>query len=506
MGIKQDVFGLEQIYRLQVEGNWSTRGEVWTSPSPFGKVHPFGYFGGGFNPNVLSTVDRIDYSNDTATASVKGPLSLAKWNFSATGNQNFGYYAGGANPSATPTAISSTDRIDYTNDTATAVVKGPLSSDKIMFGAVGNQSFGYFGGGYISKSTVDRIDYSNDTATALVRGPLDRSDNRLGGSGNSDFGYLVGGDVKSKVSRIDYSNDTATASPKGPLATARKFSQGTGDSSFGYFAGGGTPGAVSIVDRIDYSNDTATASEKGPLSVTRTYYFGATSAQANAITTPTIFSASTVRENVAPQGTDFGYFAGDSSGGGPFTSMDRIDYSNDTETASPRGNVLTVKRKNFGAVSSASHGYFGGGKGPSSSPSNLTSVDRIDFANDTAVALAKGPLSATRYTLTATGNSSFGYFIGGSNGRTIVDRVDYSNDTATASLKGPLSVARDELAATGDTSFGYFGGGDNGSQNVSIIDRIDYSNDTATAAGKGPLSLARNFLAATSAAANALPQ
>ena len=34
MGIKQDVFGLEQIYRLQVEGNWSTRGEVWLIPPP----------------------------------------------------------------------------------------------------------------------------------------------------------------------------------------------------------------------------------------------------------------------------------------------------------------------------------------------------------------------------------------------------------------------------------------------------------------------------------------
>jgi hypothetical protein len=40
-----------------------------------------------------------------------------------------------------------------------------------------------------------------------------------------------------------------------------------------------------------------------------------------------------------------------------------------------------------------------------------------------------------------------------------VDRIDYSNDTATASPKGPLSVARNRLAATGNSSFGYFGGG-----------------------------------------------
>ena len=74
MGIKQNVFGLEQIYRLQIEGQWSTRGDVWTSPSPFSKAHPFGYFGGGFPNPQKSTVDRIDYSNDTATSSVKGPL------------------------------------------------------------------------------------------------------------------------------------------------------------------------------------------------------------------------------------------------------------------------------------------------------------------------------------------------------------------------------------------------------------------------------------------------
>jgi hypothetical protein len=33
------------------------------------------------------------------------------------------------------------------------------------------------------------------------------------------------------------------------------------------------------------------------------------------------------------------------------------------------------------------------------------------------------------------------------------------NDTATASPKGPLSPARYGLAATGNSSFGYFGGG-----------------------------------------------
>ena len=64
------------------------------------------------------------------------------------------------------------DRIDYSNDTATASPKGPLSLARSYLAATGNSSFGYFGGGYPAKSTVDRIDYSNDTATAAVKGPL----------------------------------------------------------------------------------------------------------------------------------------------------------------------------------------------------------------------------------------------------------------------------------------------------------------------------------------------
>ena len=47
MGIRNDVFGLEQIYQLQIEGQWSTKGDVWNTPSPFTKALPFGYFGGG---------------------------------------------------------------------------------------------------------------------------------------------------------------------------------------------------------------------------------------------------------------------------------------------------------------------------------------------------------------------------------------------------------------------------------------------------------------------------
>jgi hypothetical protein len=44
----------------------------------------FGYFGGGGAPGPKSLIDRIDYSNDTATASTKGPLTYSAYGIGAT--------------------------------------------------------------------------------------------------------------------------------------------------------------------------------------------------------------------------------------------------------------------------------------------------------------------------------------------------------------------------------------------------------------------------------------
>jgi hypothetical protein len=72
---------------------------------------------------AVSTVDRIDFSNDSSTASVRGPLSLARRDLAATGNSNYGWFGGGINFHP----LSTVDRIDFSNDSATASVRGPLS-------------------------------------------------------------------------------------------------------------------------------------------------------------------------------------------------------------------------------------------------------------------------------------------------------------------------------------------------------------------------------------------
>ena len=90
----------------------------------------FGYFGGGGTPSFVSTVDRIEYSNDTAAATPKGPLSATGGFGSATGNSSFGYFAGG-DPGPSPAGNSRVQRLDYANDTNTAVLRGPTKHNRL---------------------------------------------------------------------------------------------------------------------------------------------------------------------------------------------------------------------------------------------------------------------------------------------------------------------------------------------------------------------------------------
>ena len=561
----------------------------------------YGYWGGGNGP--LSSVDRVDYNNDTATASPKGNLSLSKKWLTATGNSSYGYYAGGN----TGSDISSVDRIDFSSDTSTAAAKGPLSANKRWPMATGNASYGYVGGGEpapapaYTYSTIDRIDYSNDTATASPKGNLAKSRYGGGATGNADFGYYGGGypAPTSRIDRLDFSNDTANAVVKGPLVAVRKYLAATGSQSYGYFIGGKQPGTYSYVDRVDYSNDTPTASPKGPLS-RQDSSFSAASAQANAVTgTPTFIprirwvdsaaeaSASTAGPNTGYWGAGYsgggtsyvsridfdndtatatpkgplthnswdGGMTGDSSygrngagDGGPagyLTTVDRIDYSNDTPTATPKG-PLSVARRGLGATGNLSYGYFWTGysssivdridysndtatasglqpsqPGPGASGTGNTSygyfnvgnskstVERIDYSNDSASPSPKGSLTSSRTYAVATGNASFGYFGGNNNPvESIVDRIDYANDTATAVTKGPLDGPRGLQGATGNASYGYWGGGDsNITMNISSVSRVDFSNDTATASPKGPLDTnAHRFTNAVGSRMNGFPQ
>jgi hypothetical protein len=455
------------------------------------RVGNFGWFGGGTNPltnpTFITPVDRINFLNDSVTASVRGPLSAGRYQLAAAGNSNYGWFGGGSNP----VTVSTVDRIDFSNDSGGVLVRGSLSSVRRSLTATGNSNYGWFGGGYTPGSpvsTVDRIDFSNDSATASVRGPLSlanfsssatsgqarSSSTRLQKAGN--YGWFGGGFIPgptsvsvSTVDRVDFSNDSSTASIRGPLNVPVGIYRlaATGNSNYGWFGGGQNP-ASSLVNRIDFSNDSPTASIKGPLSSAR-------------------YSLAAIGNS------NYGWFGVGYSNSifQSFSTVDRINFSNDSSTALVRGS-LSLARYSLAATGNSNYGWFGGGRVPAAS----SLVNRIDFSNDSLTASVRGPLSAVRYALAATGNSNYGWFGGGSTGPiSTVDRINFSNDSSTASVRGPLSSARDSLAATGNSNYGWFGGGQPA---VSTVDRIDFSNDSSTASVRGSLSSARSNLAATS--------
>ena len=346
-------------------------------------------------------MDRVDYSNDTPTASPKGPLSAAKWYMGSTSNLDYGYWTGGRNEPAGNVGTSIIERLDFASDTTTASPKGYMDSAKHSTGNTSARAngmptanppvaapvqppfpypvqahnpagYGYFAGGYSTSpsstvlSQTQRIDFSNDTATAVLKGNLTinaASADKQSGTGSPSHGYIAGGNPSStNADRIDYSNDTATTSPKGALLVRRNNHAAVGNKDYLYNGGGGygSP-TTSKIDRLDYASDTSTAAEKGPLSSAR-YYLAA------------VGNAS------------YGYFAGGYPGNK--STVDRVDYSSDTDTASPKG-PLSSGRYGAGGTSNASYGWIAGVRQPSKSI-----VDRIDFSNDTATSSPKGPMAS----------------------------------------------------------------------------------------------------------------
>ena len=465
----------------------------------------FGYYAGGeSSPGPdQSTVDRIDYSNDTATAVAKGPLSFAKKHSQACGNMSFGYWAGAGYPDK-----SSVDRVDYSSDTSTASPKGNLESGRSTMVASGTSDFGYWSGGFPYYTKASRIEYANDTATAVAKVPYPSTVSPYGfsnaaGTGSSTHGYAFGGNgYNTYVWRFEYANDTTNASPKGPLSDGRiRFSGASAQengmastnfiprirwvdsasetpasptTAFAYFAGG-SPGLTTQIERIDYSNDTATASLKGNLPA-----YGPSPS-------PGVEGASGVSSN------SFGYIAGGNNyPSGRISHVSRIDYSNDTATA-PNVGPLATARNQGTAIGNQSFGYIAGGR-TDSTTDGISNIDRIDYSNDSTAATPKGSLTQRAYLLRASGNTSFGYFSGGdapgSGNFSLIQRIDYSNDTAQTAVKGSLTITRESHGASGNANFGYHGAGRTQTPSMvmlSSIERIDYSNDTATPSPKGPL-------------------
>ena len=474
--ITADIRGKLQVSRRQLAGTSNAN---------------YGWIGGGIDNTPISSswVDRLDFSNDNLTAGNRSPLSAASYSMAAAGNNSYGWFGGGI--VAPAVIISTVTRIDYSNDGTTPITRGPLSVSVYSNAAAANNNYGWWAGGYApaAVSTVSRVDFNNDSPTVgTTRGPLSLTRTQISATSNANYAWFAGGQPSpySTVDRIDFSNDSPTAaSPRGPLSQTLYGGAAAGNANYGWFGGGYNPGSLSLVNRIDYSNDTATASIRGNIS-TRSFPTAVSNTAKDNLT----FSA--ITGNI---GT-YGWWAGGNASvpGPDLSTVDRIDFSNDSPSAaSPRGG-LTLPRWAAASTGNANYGWHGGGQ-----PQN-GNVERTDFANDTSANSPRGSLPNGHYQHAAVGNANYAWHVGGApivTGLTSVDRINYSNDTASASTRSQVAGIS-ALAATGTANYGWFGGGRAAPafNNTSVVNRIDYSNDSPSSASpRGPLSLDRYYLA-----------
>ena len=458
----------------------------------------YGWFLGGLQPASpyarYSTVDRIDYSNDSPTAAtVRGNLSIAKAQHASAGNINYGWIAGGETVLGTSSLYSSVDRIDYSNESpASSSPRGPLTAARGYMDATANEYYGWFaGGGFTTSptaySTVERIDFSNDSPTAAIaRSNLQTATYEIAGAGNRNYGWFNrGGASTSLVERLDYSNDTVNTLLRGSLSQVRSKHSAASNSSYGWWIGGFvTPNPVSTVDRIDFSNDSPTASAaRGPLTATR---YGTASASNYVTTLLTGFVVPQYANASATVGTNQQGTYGWHVAGNPATNavVNRIDFANDSPTSASPRTGLNVGRNSLGGASNANYGWFGGGQ---TVPATGSSVERIDFSND-AVS-TRGNLTAARYFIGAMSNVNYSWWVGGSPANSsIIDRIDFANDSpSSASPRGTLRSGRTSTMPVSNASYGWISG-----SSLSSVERIDFSNDSPTAPSpRGQLSRAR---------------
>ncbi len=534
MADTRGVFGLKIARILKSRGEWNPLDQVWHSPSPgIGSSPNNGYIGGG-TPDLLSTMEKLDFSTETRTAVPSANLTVATYGLAATGNATHGYFGGGVGGPYT-----TVQKTTYSSDTTVQVPGAALSNETYYLAATGNNTQGYFGGGYNGRSNFDKITYTSDTRTTLpnVSGSrLTTNKERLAATGNSTAAYFGGGvsgppssaPIYSTMDKLTYASDTSAAIPGAALSAARYSLCATGNANAGYFAGGdSTPGgsysgAGTIADKVTYASDTTARVPSADLlteriflaatgNSTHGYFSGGVKYGANYSSTEKITYATDTTSTV-PSGADLSSnrnkiaatgarangnpvvpavtpapsspatrFTDGSpptdnnaffGGGkpGPKSTMDKLDYSTTTTAAAPGAN-LTIARYGLGATSSLSGGYFSGGN-----PGSKTEVEKLTYSTTSIARIPSADFPAGRFEIASVGNRNAGYYAGGA---TAVIKLTYSSDTSARIPSANLTFPSTAGTGVGNETHGYIGGGQS-SPNTTKVDKLDYSNDTTS--------------------------
>lgn len=240
----QFMSGVDRIDFANDLNNGSARAKLTT-----GRLHPsgvgnanYGWICGGTfaSPDVDTTsVERIDYGSDTVTPLSRGPITKARRHFSGTSNKDFGYNVAGYSNTG---FMSTVDRINFSNDLSTASAL-PNTTSHYGSGVTGNRNYGWWAGGQENTDAhttlIRRIDFSNDSPGFSSRGTIIIGRRYTNATGNEDYGWWGGGITaasanESRFERLEFANDLSTSSVRGNLSLADYQSNGVTNKSTGH--------------------------------------------------------------------------------------------------------------------------------------------------------------------------------------------------------------------------------------------------------------------------------
>lgn len=234
----------------------------------------YGWFVGGIQaPSILSSVERIDFDNDTVNTDIRGSLVRETVFHSSSGTKDNLYIFGGAAVATATvgpaTFLTSVQRITYANDEVTSLNRAPLSASTQRWRAsTASKNYSYTAGGTsgttlptsaqhpANLSTAHRLDFSSDTETEASKANLSLSRMKLSSVSSDNYGWYIGGSSTSYwysntpaisqytvtffslVDRLNFNSDTVTAVVRGPLNGERSFSGVTNNSDYAWIAAG----------------------------------------------------------------------------------------------------------------------------------------------------------------------------------------------------------------------------------------------------------------------------
>ena len=126
----QGIFGLDRVYKKQVQNVTNDNFESWPESATYG------YFVAGIDPAVspayVDTVDRIDFSSETRSL-LGDNLPQGRSRLAPTSSDFYGYFGAGYNNPGADTV----DRIDFSSETFSAPGNN-LSKARWYLAAVSN--------------------------------------------------------------------------------------------------------------------------------------------------------------------------------------------------------------------------------------------------------------------------------------------------------------------------------------------------------------------------------